>query len=185
MVSMTLSAQSALDDADITIGTCRLHERSDVTLISVAVPRGGEKTLADKLNAVFGLALPPPTGRSEKDGVSLVRMAVDQYFLMGAREIATDDVSDVSYLTDQSDSWIVLELSGRGCLDALERSFPVDLHDSVFPVGSFARTQVEHMGAAILRVGPDTYWLMSARSSARSFWHAIETSLHYTKPADD
>jgi sarcosine oxidase subunit gamma len=36
---------------------------------------------------------------------------------------------------------------------------------------------MEHLGVLILRSGDDEYLLLSASSSARSFLHAVETSL--------
>jgi sarcosine oxidase subunit gamma len=59
----------------------------------------------------------------------------------------------------------------------LERICPIDLHPQAFAVGAVARTLMDHLNVIILREGGDTFLLMSARSSARSFWHAVETSI--------
>jgi len=36
---------------------------------------------------------------------------------------------------------------------------------------------MEHMGAIVLRDGPDSFLLLSASSTARSYLHAVEISL--------
>jgi len=87
-------------------------------------------------------------------------------------------LGDNAYCTDQSDSWVTLELTGPNALHALERICPVDLRPDIFTVGSVARTTMEHLGVIIARVGEDQYWLMSASSSAESFLHAITLSVN-------
>ncbi|MBT8415130.1 MAG: hypothetical protein KJO30_12445, partial [Boseongicola sp.] len=57
---------------------------------------------------------------------------------------------------------------------------PLDLDPDTFPTGSAARTVMEHLGAMIVRVDDTRFWLMSARSSAMSFLHAVETSCRWT-----
>jgi sarcosine oxidase subunit gamma len=71
----------------------------------------------------------------------------------------------------------MLRVSGPKSRIALERICPLDLHPSTFPQGRVARTLMEHLGVIILHEGPDTYLLLSARSSAGSFLHAVETSV--------
>jgi sarcosine oxidase subunit gamma len=39
------------------------------------------------------------------------------------------------------------------------------------------RTVMEHLGVLILRTGDDAFMLLSASSSAKSFLHALETSV--------
>ena len=68
-------------------------------------------------------------------------------------------------------------MSGTGVRVALERICPLDLDDQAFPEGRVARTAMEHLSVIILRDGPDSFLLMSPRSSARSFRHAVELSV--------
>ncbi len=81
-------------------------------------------------------------------------------------------------LSDLSDSFILLELSGPAARKALERICAIDLHPNHFSPGALARTKMEHMATTIICEKKDTYILMSARSSGPSFAHAIETSIH-------
>ena len=52
----------------------------------------------------------------------------------------------------------------------------LDLAPGSFPEGASTRTVMEHLGTLIVRDGPDSFLLAAARSSAKSFLHAVETS---------
>ena len=71
----------------------------------------------------------------------------------------------------------MLRLRGEKAREALERICLLDLDESAFQVGDAARTAMEHLGTVILREGSDCFLLMSAGSSAKSFLHAVETSV--------
>ena len=86
-------------------------------------------------------------------------------------------IADTAYLTDQSDSFAIVRIKGARSRDALERICPIDLHLDEFSVGTVTRTLMEHLGVIILREDEDAFMLMSARSSARTFWHAVQTSI--------
>ena len=79
----------------------------------------------------------------------------------------------------ETDAWVVLQISGPDVRAVLERLCPLDLHDATCPIDSAQRTVMEHMGAIIIRTAPDRFLLLSASSSAKSFLHAVETSLKY------
>ena len=61
--------------------------------------------------------------------------------------------------------------------EALRRLCPIDLAGAQFPLNASARTVMEHMGAIVVRVSVDSFLLLSASSSAKSFWHAVEVSM--------
>ena len=73
--------------------------------------------------------------------------------------------------------WVALDISGPKARDALERICPIDLHDDAFAIMDLARTTMEHLGVIILRTDEERWRLLSASSSARSFLHALETSV--------
>lgn len=185
MAEITLQAAPILDGVYIEIANCRLVERDDLALVSLAVPHRGTTRLAKALKSGFGLTMPKPALSSEKDGVRLVQTAPDQMMLIFAdaspdpEPAVRTKLGGAAYTTNQTDAWVRLELSGQNAVSALERLCPIDLHDSVFPVGAAARTVMEHMGAILVRTAPDGFLLLSASSSAASFLHALETSLHY------
>ena len=81
-------------------------------------------------------------------------------------------------VTDQSDSWVTLEVKGAHTLDVLERICPINMNKETFTVGFVARTSMEHLGVIIFRL-EGSYLLLSARSSAESFLHSLTQSADF------
>lgn len=183
MAEISLTAAPVLG-TDMTLGANRIVERGDLALVSVATPIGGAEALETAMTRAWGLAAPSPTLTSTGGDKRAIRTAPDQMLVLFAH--ATPDANAVvhaalagaGYTTDQTDVWLVLQVSGPQTLAALERLCPLDLHEAAFPVGASARTVMEHMGAILVRTAPDTFLLLSASSSAGSFLHAVETSYH-------
>lgn len=186
MADITLTPKSPLGGKRLESAECTLEEMQDITLISMATPLNGEAAFEKALKKAHRIAAPKGMSTTSKDNVHAFRTGADQVMLAIKEETRTA-VSDAvkamdgaAYLADQTDAWVTCAMSGTGARRALERLCPLDLHDSVFPVGTAGRTNMEHMGSVIMRVGENEYWLFSASSSAQTFWHALETSIHYT-----
>ena len=188
MAEITLEAAPTLGGAEITVGGNRITERADLALVSVATPMGGDDALAMALESGWSLSPPDPTLSSTAGDTRALRTAPDQILLIfphatpDAEALVQAKLDGAGYTTDQTDAWVVLELSGPDTHAALERLCPIDLDPTVFPDGAAARTVMEHMGAIILRQGADSFLVMSANSSAGSFLHAVETSYRYVAP---
>lgn len=143
------------------------------TLVSAAARAG-------KAPELFGAPLPGPGRFVEAEGVTAVWTGPEQWMLMaedaGLPGRLRDAWGGAVSLTEQTDGWALLRLSGPAAMAGLERFCPLDL--GAFPAGSAARTAMEHVGAVILREDDaPTFLLMTARSSARSFLHGLETAL--------
>jgi sarcosine oxidase subunit gamma len=80
-------------------------------------------------------------------------------------------------LTDQTDGWSALAVSGAAAVDVLARLVPVDLRLAACPVGSALRSGLNHMNAVILRTGDHAFDVMVFRSMARTAWHELETTM--------
>ena len=80
-------------------------------------------------------------------------------------------------MTIQTDAWVILRISGPLALKALERICPINLEPDVFLENDIARTIMEHLGSIVICEKVGSYLVMSASSSAKSFLHALETSL--------
>ena len=168
-----LIAKSALDGRSLTSGTVTLAEVDVGPVSSIAVFPGGAKAVAKGLKAL-GLTMPEPSSFAEKKGVRIVWTGRDQAFLLGVEPPALEGAA----VTDQSDGWAVLALTGAGVSDVLARWVPMDLRLSAFPVGRSVRTQLNHMNVVILRAGDHAFEIMVFRSMARTAWHEIETAMH-------
>jgi len=79
-------------------------------------------------------------------------------------------------VTDQSDSRLVLQLSGANVRDVLSKGVPLDLHPGVFKVGDVAVTPVAYMGVQIDRLDEASWQLTAPRSTAGSFWSWLSAS---------
>ena len=182
---MTLKAKTPLNGYRESFGDTVLEEMAGNALVSIATPRGGAQALQSAIQEAYGCALPVP-GSSVASGdgaIRLLGLQQDQVFALfayaGDKAVAEirNALGDSGYYTDQSDSWAMLRLSGEAALPALERICPLDLDGDAFPIGSVARTVMEHMGVIVLREGTDAFTLMAARSSAANFLHAVEQSV--------
>lgn len=180
------TARSPLDGYARTIGGVALAEETGFALVSAAVPQGGDDAFAAALAEGFG-AKRPATGasaRGDRLAALVLGMQPDQVFILftppdpdRAAGTVSAALGPAAYVADQSDSWVMLRIAGAGVRAALERICPLDLDDAAFPEGRVARTAMEHLSAIVLRDGADSFLLMSPRSSARSFLHAVEISL--------
>ena len=186
MSEYTLTDQPALGGYQENFEGVSLEEQTGLAIVSIATPIGGEDALVKALKDGYGAAL-PKTGEVSlsKDGQTrFLGMARDQMFAIfdhakpDAVDVVAEKLKDTGYYTLQSDNWVGLRISGPKCLDALERISPIDLSPAAFPVGSVARTSMEHMGVIVYPEDADSFVLISASSSAASFLHAVVTSIN-------
>ena len=164
-----------------------LAEVTGLAFVSLAVSAGNGKAFAAAVKKAWKIEVPPPGMSTTAGDIRLIWTAPDQYHLLMPEPAGNPSgdplapvmkaVSDTAWLTDQSDSYCMLRLEGPRSREALERICPLDPHPGSFAVDAASRTAMEHLGVLLVREQADRYLLMSARSSARSFLHAVETSL--------
>lgn len=167
-----LIAKSALEGRRLTVGTVMLAEADLGRVTSIALFPGGGKAVARGLKAL-GLAMPEPNSFAEKKGARIIWTGREQAFLTGADCPALEGAA----VTDQTDGWTVLALTGAGAVDVLARLVPMDLRLAAFPVGGALRTQLNHMNVIILRTGDHALEIMAFRSMARTAWHELEAAM--------
>lgn len=150
-------------------------------LISISSRLGQEADLGKNFKKAHGTTLPSPTKWIKFDQGHIGWLGPDQYL---AEIDHTDEYIDQNAATAlggsasvtlQSDAWVGLDISGERVAELLERLIALDTSDTAFPAGSMARTQMHHLGVILLRY-PDTqniYRILSARSSAQYFLHAV------------
>lgn len=160
-----------------------MEEAAGRSLVSIAARLGAETALRRKLREAFGIDLPGPGRLAVGHQIAFAWMGRGQWMADAAEDAVPALEAELAAaaggtasLTDQSDAWVRLRLSGRNVRAALGRLCMLDLDDERFPHGSAARTVVEHLGAVILHPEPGIYELWSARSSARSFADAIRAA---------
>ena len=196
--SYTLTTSSPLDGHRVIIDGASLVEITPVSLVSVTPYANHEKEFEAAIFKLFDSgqlnAVTAHESRGEKKYIFLPS-AHGQWFLCFCNDGA-DPIDAASSLlgrrlskqlsmTDQSDAWVILALTGPLVRRTLERICPIDCSASTMPVGTTARTMIEHLGSIIVRRPDDNdanpcFWLLSARSSASSFLHAITRSPPFT-----
>ncbi len=181
----TLTPAAALNGFSKRFGKNELVEQCDIDIVSIATPNGQHDKLSALLEQKIGAAL-PATGKISRadDTLALLGLQPDQCFLVSslqrpdAAKALKSLTGDLAYLSEQTDSWAILDLTGPDSFAALERICPINISKHAFEQDAVARTSMEHLSVIIHRLGDEGYRLYSPRSSADSFLHAVTESLY-------
>ncbi|WP_299546773.1 sarcosine oxidase subunit gamma [uncultured Tateyamaria sp.] len=169
-----LIAKTPLDDmAPLTIGACRLAE-VDLGILTSIAPYAASK-IAAPFKAAHGMAWPAPNRATGKADGRAIWFGRDMVLLAGPKPDPT--LTKHAALTDQSDAWAAVTLSGADVEDVLARLVPLDLSPGQFKRGHTARSQIQHMTGSITRVGTDAFLLMVFRSMAGTLLHDLERAM--------
>ena len=182
MAEYQMTPAPALGGLDKSIGETRLVEVTDVRLMTISIPLGEEDAFSGALSGQLGCQMPDVgrTAQTHPADATLLRLNADRVMVLSRG--TPPQLAGLGYLVDQSDYWVILELSGPAIQAVLERTCRLNLAAEQFPVGAVARTSTEGMATVLFRQAPDGVWLMTPRSFAQSFAHAIETSMGYCAP---
>ena len=157
----------------VSAGELLLSECAPARVTSVAPFRGKTRAVGAALKAM-GLGWPGP-GRSVATGdAAIVWTGQDQAFLIGA---APEGLEAIAALTDQSDAWARMRLSGPGAGAALARLVALDLRAGAFPKGAVARAGLNHMMMVLLREAGDVFQIMVFRSMAGTAVHELHQAM--------
>jgi len=184
-----LEAQTPLNGFSQSFDGIEVSELLGYSLVSMAMPDDQRSTLEKNIKAAFRTDL-PEVGKftiSDVDNTHILGLQQEQCFVLfentgdNAVNIIQEKTKNAAYLSDQSDSWVMLKLSGVKTRSALERVCPINLHpnssSSSFGPFSVTRTAMEYLAVIIMQTDADEYLLLSPRSSADSFLHMILTSI--------
>ncbi len=127
------------------------------------------------LNEPTGLGSPTVAARKTNAKASLSRLGPDWWQLRcHSRALADqllDTVDDTSVaVTDISDAYVAICLSGSRVRDVLAKAATIDLHPEVFPVDSVARTLLGRVTVIVTCTNADragAFDLVVSRSNAR------------------
>lgn len=170
----SLIAISACDGLlPVIAGDVTLSAPEPARITSVAPFEGKDRAVGTALKAL-GLDWPAPGQAIIRDGISCLWAGRGQAFVIGADPAGLDRIAA---LTDQSDGWARMRLEGRGAEAVLTRLVPLDLGARAFPVGSVARSGLNHMMMVLHRSGPATFEIMVFRSMAATAAHEIGTAM--------
>lgn len=159
----------------LTIGTVTLDHEDLGVLTSVAPFKGGKEALGAALKSAHDLSLPADLRASGKAGARVLWFGQGQYLLAGPEPDPA--LGQVAALTDQSDAWFTVRLSGAASVDVLARLVPVDLRGAVFKRGTSVRCELQHMVASITCVGDNSFVILVFRSMAKTLVHDLQTAM--------
>lgn len=165
-----LIAKPALGFAPLTLAQTTLAENPWAPITAIA-PYPGPLTALNKALKPLGLAFPAPGQFTEKAGARLAWSGRDQAFLIG--QPAPEDLP--AAVTDQSDAWVSLSLTGPEARAILARLVPLDLRHAT--KGQSLRSGLNHMPLLLMVEGPDAFTLMTFRSMARTAWHELHEAM--------
>lgn len=172
MASLIAKSAFAGLDLPVTHAGVTLSEAPTVPIWSVAPYQGQEPGMAKALKP---LKFPAPNRVEIAGNARMVWAGRNMAFLLGAAP--PDGLQSMAAVTDQSDGWARLHLSGAGAEDVLARLVVVDLRASAFPVGSCAKLMLNHMQALIIRSEAQAFDILVFRSMARTACHELTEAM--------
>lgn len=155
----------------LTQGGLRLEELPQATITSVAPFAGQAAKVAAALKRQ-GLGWPAPNSCLCDGGRAILWTGRDQAFLLDGDPAGLDGLAA---LTDQSDGWARMRLSGAQAAAVLARHVPLDL--SAVAPGWAARTSVGHMMAILSCTVAGSFDIMVFRSMAATAVHELHQAM--------
>jgi heterotetrameric sarcosine oxidase gamma subunit len=164
--------------------------RDGLGLATVLARKGAAEALTARVRQRFELELPvKPRRAAASDGafasdVAFAGTGPGAWLAIaerGGNEFAArlmDDLEGLASVSDQSDGYVLIRLTGGRVRDVLAKLVPIDVDPRAFQVGDVASTVASHMGVTFWR-SPDerdaspVFEVVMFRSLARSFWHAL------------
>lgn len=164
-----------------------VSDRDGLGLATVLARRGKSAALAQRMREHFNIELPREPYRATAGPFALAGTAPGAWlatFEQGGNAFAVrfrEIVGDLASVSDQSDGYAVLRLTGPKVRDALCKLVPVDVHPRVFKVSDVAVTVAAHIGVTLWRLedhadGSPVFEIAVFRSLAASFWQVLSES---------
>jgi heterotetrameric sarcosine oxidase gamma subunit len=158
--------------------------RDGFGLATVLARKGASQQLAERVRKHFDVQLPRVGRRAAASDVAFAGTGPDAWLAIaegGANEFAArlmGNLDGLASVSDQSDGYVLIRLTGARVREALAKLIPIDVHPRAFEVGDVASTVASHIGVTLWRVAdqPDAapvFEIIMFRSLARSFWHAL------------
>ena len=137
----------------------------------------GSSAVARSIGTALGVPLPETAEAMTGDDPCCYRLAANRWLVcyekgygLGERLIRTSADTAAS-VSDVSDGYVSIGLSGKLAYDLLVRGCEQDLHRRVFGQGRFAAVQIAAIDVLIHAAGePDSYELVVDRSLAMDLW---------------
>jgi sarcosine oxidase subunit gamma len=161
-----------------------IAERVNVGLATVMARKGQMAALRDAVRTAYGMTLPDASRHDAGTSAGFIGTGPGQWLAVSEQlrngELAADlsrRLAGLASISDQSDGRAILRLGGPRARDVLAKGLPIDVHPSVFTLGSTATSVISLMGVTLWQVDDaPTYDIAVFRSLAGSFWKWLADS---------
>jgi heterotetrameric sarcosine oxidase gamma subunit len=167
----SLDARLPLSDVRLQFADTTLHAVDTGPMWSISPFRDCAAPVGDAL----GGALPKVQRSVRIGGAEVAWFSQGQFMMFGAPDPAA--LAGIAALTDQSDAWCRLDLSGALCEQVLARLVSVDLRRPAFKRGHCLRTSLNHMPMHVTRISNAGFRVLTFRSMAQTAAHELEAAL--------
>ncbi|MEP2782973.1 MAG: sarcosine oxidase subunit gamma [Pseudoruegeria sp.] len=171
------------DFLPVTRGALELKEAEPVSMTALARFDNQDAATDKILSEAHGVGFPAPGQCTRQGNVRALWFGPDQAMLIGPAPAAS--LRDCCAVTDQSDAWCRVHLTGEGAEQVLARLVPIDLRLSTFGIGAVARTEVFHMAAVISRLSDAVFEIMVFRSMAETLVHDLDVAMKSVRAQSD
>lgn len=161
-------------------------DRDGLGLATVCVRQGRNAALAARVRERFGTELPRGPRRAAAGALAFAGIGPQTWLAMREEggnafaESLKEAIGDLASVSDQSDGYAVLRLTGPKLRETLAKMIPIDLHPRAFQPGDVVSTTASHIGATLWRLddaaGSPVIEIAVFRSLAADFWHALSDS---------
>lgn len=158
--------------------------RDGLDLAAVMARKGASSELAGRIRTLFGLELPAGPRCAAAADLMLIGTAPGAWLAVadrggsGLAAALQRELAGLAAVTDQSDGYFMVRLSGPRVRETLAKLVPIDVHARAFAVADAASTVLAHIGVTMWRRedapgAMPVFEIVLFRSLAKSFWHAL------------
>ena len=190
VTASTLNSRTAFDGLPLVQSAGNgviVLDRDGLALATVLVRKGQTAAFAQRVRDRFAMELAPGLRRSSYQQIAFIATGPNAWLATseaGGNAFApalAEAIGDLAAVSDQSDGYAVLRLSGRDVRAALCKLIAIDIHPRAFNVNDVASTIAAHSGVTLWRLddaadGSSVFEVAIYRSLARSFWGALSAS---------
>jgi heterotetrameric sarcosine oxidase gamma subunit len=158
-----------------------VQDRVDLQIATV-IARGDRAALAARIGAAYGVDLPIGLKRVEAGAIAFVGTGPRTWLATrdGLGDLSADlrqALGDAAAVSDHSDGYAVLRVSGPQARATFEKGIGIELHPRAFRPGDAAATTCAHLGIVLWQLDEaPAYEVAVFRSLAGSFWHWLSES---------
>ncbi|MEO1193041.1 MAG: sarcosine oxidase subunit gamma family protein [Pseudomonadota bacterium] len=154
--SLQQRAVESLADAGVQVGLAEIRYEGALNLRA----RRDDPAAREALSKALGRPLPATTKLEAKEDCVVLGLGPDEWLFLcpdpkaSAASLAAELSAVFVAVTDTSDNYVTLVVSGPRARDLLAKGVPIDLHESAFPPASCAQTLLSKAEVLLYR-GPD------------------------------